>query len=87
MSLLSERDKAKQRASGRCELCGKRPTRKNPLSVHHIRGKTVGEAEYLMLVHLFVCHPFADSVTQHWLRKGVLLSREMIQRDWKRMGR
>lgn len=70
---------AKADAMWRCEHCGKEPSEKNPLTVHHIDGNTANNAWWNLAALLRECH-----LSLHIGRQGMFSNLEVASQAWFR---
>lgn len=67
----------------RCELCKKKGSNRNYLSLHHIDGNPKNNIRSnKMAVHRYLCHTFADFITQHYRSRGKSATRAQILMAW-----
>jgi hypothetical protein len=78
-----ESNAVRRTGKNQCDLCGKRGSERNYLSLHHIDGNPKNNhASNKMVVHRFLCHTFADFITQWYKSHNGAATFKQIKVAW-----
>lgn len=72
----------------RCQLCHRKGSPSNQLTVHHINGdRRDNSPNNKMVAHRILCHTTADMVTQFCQAKGEDVTYDLIRQVWRSLNK
>lgn len=82
---MANRSNAVRRTGkSRCELCNRKGTESNPLTLHHADGDNRNnDPSNFMVLHRKLCHTFGDFIAQFHLHHGKRATPDIIRSAWR----